>query len=584
MAAKRFLIPTGQVLTPAGRQVNLSGMRPQALALSPNGRLLATAGRKNALALIVPATGQVLQTIPLSIIKDEPGTPVSGSATVTASSRAAITNTAELSFTGLVFSPDGRRLYLANVGGNVWMFAVNGDRVVTPPTVLPVPDALAPKQKREIPTGLAVSDDGKRLYVAGNLGGRLYELDALTGNLLRSWNTGVAPYDVVLAGSKAYVSNLGGRFPRPGELTAPAGKGTTVRVDPVRHIALAGSVTVVDLVAGRVMTEIPTGLHTSALAVSPGGKYVVAANTGDDTLSVIDPRTDQVVEKIWARQTPADLFGAQPNALAFAPDGKRLYVCNGTQNVVAVVRFVPEQNASQVIGLIPVGWFPGAIQFHAAHKTLCVANIKGIGAAKIFAHGEEPKLNTKDFWGTVSLVRVPGERQLAALTKTALRNIRYPKLAEAQLPARPDQPVRPVPERAGEPSPFKHVIYVIKENRSYDQILGDMPEGNGDTNLCIFGEQHTPNQHKIAREFVLLDNTYCSSVQSADGHQWTDSAIANEYVERQLTSGTPRSYPGAKTEDGVDALAWASSGFLWDNALAHGKTFRNYGEWMLSEA
>ena len=429
------------------------------------------------------------------------------------------------------------------------------------PSVLPVPDAQAPKQKREIPTGLAVSEDGKRLYVAGNLGGRLYELDAFTGTLLRSWDTGVAPYDVVLSGSKAYVSNLGGRFPRPGELTAPAGKGTTVLVDSVHYVALAGSVTVIDLASGKLCSEIATGLHTSALAVSPGGKYVVAANTGDDTLSVIDTRTDRVVEKIWARQTPADLFGAQPNALAFAPDGKRLYVCNGTQNAVAVIRFEPDQNASQVVGLIPVGWFPGAIQFDPGRKLLCVANIKGIGATKVIRPGEKPKLNMKDFYGTVSLVRVPGERQLATLTRTALRNMRYPKVAEALLPPRPGQPVRPVPERAGEPSRFKHVIYVIKENRSYDQILGDMSEGNGDTNLCIFGEQYTPNQHKIAREFVLLDNTYCSGVQSADGHQWTDSAIANEYVERQLTSGTPRSYPGAKTEDGVDALAWASSGF-----------------------
>ena len=141
----------------------------------------------------------------------------------------------------------------------------------------------------------------------------------------------------------------------------------------------------------------------------------------------------------------------------------------------------------------------------------------------------------------------------------------------------------PVPERVGEPSVFKHVIYVIKENRTYDQILGDMKEGNGDAELCIFGEKYTPNQHKIAREFVLLDNTYCSGVQSADGHQWTDSAIANGYMERQVTAGFPRSYPGGKTEDGQDALAWASSGFIWDNALAHGKTFRNYGEWMLTE-
>ena len=139
---------------------------------------------------------------------------------------------------------------------------------------------------------------------------------------------------------------------------------------------------------------------------------------------------------------------------------------------------------------------------------------------------------------------VPSRKQLAALTETALQNMHYPKLAEALLPARPGQPARPVPERVGEPSVFKHVIYVIKENRTYDQILGDMPEGNGDANLCIFGEKYTPNQHKIAREFVLLDNTYCSGVQSADGHQWTDSAIANEYVERQLTSEHPAQLPG----------------------------------------
>jgi hypothetical protein len=160
----------------------------------------------------------------------------------------------------------------------------------------------------------------------------------------------------------------------------------------------------------------------------------------------------------------------------------------------------------------------------------------------------------------------------------------YPRLAEARQPARPGQPARPVPERVGEPSVFKHVIYVVKENRCYDQVLGDMAEGNGDLSLCTFGEHYTPNQHKIAREFVLLDNTYCSGIQSSDGHQWIGSAMANEYTERQASSGTPRSYASGKNEDGGDALAWASSGFIWDNALAHGKTFRNYGEWMHSEA
>lgn len=542
-------------------------MRPQALALSPDGRLLATAGRNQTLVLLDPANGRVRQSIPLSTRRSADSTN---------------TVSAQLSFTGLVFAPDGRRLYLAAAGGTVWAFPVDDTGLVGQSVVLPVPEAKAPGQKAEIPTGLAVSTDGQRLYVAGNLGNRLHELDTGSGQVLRSWDTGVAPQDVVLTWGKAYVSNRGGRRPGEGDLTAPAGKGTKVRVDPVRHIAAEGSVTVIDLAAGRVTTELLVGLHPSGLAVSPDGKYVVVANSGSDTLQVIDARTDEIIEKIWARQTPADLFGAQPNALAFDPDGERLYVCNGTQNAVAVIEFEPEDNASKVIGLIPVGWFPGAIQYDTRRQTLCVANVRGLGGLKTPKPEEATKLGSKDFLGLVSLVPVPSRGQLANWTRAALENMHYPKLAEARAPARPGQPARPVPERVGEPSVFKHVIYVIKENRTYDQVLGDLPEGNGEPSLCTFGERYTPNQHKLAREFVLLDNTYCAGIQSSDGHQWIGSAIANEYTERQATSGTPRSYTGGKGEDSGDALAWASSGFIWDHALAHGKTLRNYGEWMHS--
>jgi len=585
VAPNHYLAPTGQWLTPMGRQVALPGMRPQALALSPDGRLLATAGKNRTLVLIDPANGQILQTIPLSTTKGKaaPESEDDGDADLKTADHTNII-TAQMSFSGLVFSPNGRRLFLSNTGGDVWSFPVETSHHIGQPTVLPVPDANVPGQKAEIPTGLAVSPDGQRLYVVGNLGNQLHELEAASGKVLRSWDTGVAPQDVVLNGNKAYVSNLGGRRPTSGDLTAIAGKGTTVRVDPVRHIASEGSVTVIDLTTGKVKAEILVGLHASALAVSPGGKYVVVANSGSDTLNVIDTRSDEVIEKIWTRQTPADLFGAQPNALAFDAAGRRLYVCNGTQNAVAVVEFEPEDNASRVVGLIPVGWFPGAVQYDARRKTLCVANMRGVATAKESAPDRPVKLNTKDFLGTISLVAVPTRRQLAAGTQTALQNMHYPRLGEALQPPRPAQPARPIPERVGEPSVFQHLIYVIKENRTYDQILGDMTEGNGDASLCIFGEHYTPNQHKLAREFVLLDNTYCAGVQSADGHQWTDSAIANEYVERQISSDTPRSYPGAKSADSSDALAWASSGFIWDNALAHGQTFRNYGEWMVSDA
>jgi YVTN family beta-propeller protein len=595
VAANRYHTPTGQILTPAGRQIELPGMRPQALALSPDGRFLVTSGKSNSVVLIDPAEGQILRVIPLSTT-EAASKPESTPDQTNAASKSP-TITAQISLTGLIFSHDSRRIYLSNPGGNIWMVPLNADGQPGQPIVLPVPAANAPKQKHEIPAGLALSADDTRLYVAGNLGNRLHELDASTGKLLRSWDTGVAPVDVALAGGKAYVANLGGRRPTAADRAAVAGKGTTVRVDPVRYIPNEGSVTVIELASGAAKAELLVGLHPSAFALSPDSGHLVVANTGSDTLSVIDTASDRVVERIWARQSPSDLFGAQPNALTFDPSGGHLYVCNGTQNAVAVIDFAPSANASKVIGLIPVGWFPGAVRYHPALHTLCVANIKGIGATKLVprtagipvrsnsgSSPASPKLSTKDFYGTVSLVPEPSQRQLVTLTKTALRNIHAPKLTEAMLPPRPGQPSCPNPERVGEPSVFKHVVYVIKENRSYDQILGDMPEGNGDPSLCTFGELYTPNQHKLAREFVLLDNTYCSGVQSADGHQWTDSAIANEYVERQLTSGTPRSYPGGKTEDNIDALAWASSGFIWDNALAHGKTFRNYGEWMLSEA
>ena len=578
MLAERYVMPTGQILTPAGRQVALPEMRPQALALSPDGKILVTAGRTKDVVVVDVETGEIMQTVRL------PSDPPNTAPGKKAPTQLGPAPGSQLSLTGLVFSPDGKRIYLSNAIGNVKVFTVDKEHHVAAAGTLKIPEARTAKRKMELPTGLTVSADSKRIYVAGNVANKLYELDVATGVVLRSWDTGAAPYDVVLAAGKAYVSNSGGRRAGAGDLAAPAGAGTFVRVDSVRNIANEGSVTVIDLAAGDVKAELAVELHASAMIVSPDGRYVVVANTGSDTLNVIDTRTDQVIEKIWARQTPADLFGAQPNALTFDRNGSRLFVCNGTQNAVAVIKFNPQERESKVIGLIPVGWFPGAVEFDARRNALYVANIKGIGAAKIFEKDEKVKLNSKDFFGTLSLVPLPSDKELAALTASALLNMRYPKLAAALLPARSDQPARPVPQRAGEPSVFKHVVYVIKENRTYDQILGDMSQGNGDADLCLFGARVTPNQHKIAREFVLLDNTFCCSVQSADGHQWTDSGIANSYIERQVSSSFPRSYPGGKSEDGLDALAWSSSGFIWDNALAHGVTFRNYGEWMLTQA
>lgn len=581
-SANRSYTPVNQILAPAGFQIELPGMRPQALALSPDGQLLVTAGKSHDLVVINPSSGAVIQHVPLPSEKDQEPSPEPVSGQILNPDKEG-----QLSFTGLNFSPDGKRIYLSNVDGSVKVFGVQNEGKVVGLFTIPLPPANVPRRKADIPAGIAVSPDGKRLYVALNLSNRLVEIDTANGKVLRLWNVGVAPFDVVSVGNKAYVSNWGGRRADAQSVTGPMGHETRVRVDPLRYIANEGSVSVIDLTetaekseVRNANSEILVGLHSCAMALSPDRRWLVVANAGRDTLSVIDTRTDQIVETIWARQNPADLFGAQPNALAFDRSGARLFVCNGTQNAVAVVEFNPGK--SKLLGLIPVGWFPGAIVHDHSKNYLYVANIKGLSPGRP-RKSNGPEFNSHQFHGSISLFKVPSTRELASSTRVALTNMRYPLLQEAALPARPNEPARPVPERVGEPSVFKHVIYIIKENRTYDQVLGDIKNGNGDPSLCVFGAHFTPNQHKLVGDFVLLDNTYCSGILSADGHQWADSALATDYMERSF-AGFPRSYPDLMGDDEADALAYSPAGFIWDNAIAHGKTLRDYGEGAITEA
>lgn len=570
--------PVNQVLTPDGIQVDLRGFRPQAIALSPNGRLLITTGKANYLVVIDPATGKITQRV--SFPSEQLHSP---SPKVVSSQILHPDTRAQLSYTGLIFSHNGRRIYLSNVNGSIKVFSVARNGTVKGLFSIPLPAAHAPRRNAPIPAGLALSRNGRRLYVCGNLSNRLFELDAATGKVLRTFDVGVAPFGVVLVGHKAYVSNWGGRRPQPGDLTGPAGRGTVVRVDSVRHIADEGSVSVVDLRAGKVTKEILTGLHASALAVSPNHRYVVCANAASDNLSVIDTHSDRVVETIWAKPSPADLFGASPNAVAFGRHGRTLYVANGTQNAVAVIHFAPRHRKSKLLGLIPVGWFPGALLFDGARHQLCVANIKGIGNIK----GRDGSTggygyNSHQYFGSVSLVPIPSRARLRVLSAEVWRDMRRGRIAQAELPPRPNQPPRPVPERIGEPSLIQYVVYVIKENRTYDQVLGDVTPGNGDPQLTMFGKHVTPNQHKMVHDFVLLDNTYCCSILSADGHQWCDTGFATDYMEKSF-AGFPRSYPDGMGVDENDALAYAPSGFIWDNALKHGVSIWDFGEFAMPE-
>lgn len=571
----RSVLPVSQILTPAGRQVELPGLRPQVLALSPDGRLLVTAGKTAELVVVDPASGEIRQRV--SLPAEESREPAPSAAHELNPDRRG-----QVSFTGLQFSPDGRTLFMSNVQGSVKVFRVNADGRVEPSHSIPLPPTGLPRRQAPLPSGLAVSADGARLYVTMNLTNRLLEIDTGRGTVLRSFDVGVAPFDVVLTGGKAYVSNWGGRRPLEGDLTGPAGRGTLVRVDPVRHIASEGSLSIVDLMAGEAatdeVTEIRLGLHASGLALSPDGAWLAVANAGSDTVSLIDTRSDREVERISLRWQPPEYLGASPNALTFDAAGQRLYVCNGTHNAVAVVDVEP--GASRLLGLIPVGWYPGAIVFDGPRARLHVANIKGIGSGRRTGPEESSKLNSHQYFGTLSLVPLPDEAELGAHTRQVLANCRRELIEGSQLPARPGQPPRPVPERVGEPSVFEHVVYIIKENRTYDQVLGDIAAGNGDTSLCVFPEFVTPNQHKMVREFVLLDNTYCSGILSADGHQWSTTAFATDYMERSF-AGFPRSYPDGMERDDIDALAYAPSGFIWDLVLAHGKALRDYGEFAM---
>jgi len=575
-AAGHVILPVNQVLTPAGIQVELPGLRPQVLALSPDGQLLATSGKTHELVLIHPVTGTILQRValPSENAREETSDPVSSHILDPDSE-------GQVSYTGMVFSPDGTRIFLSNVNGSIKVFTIGADHKVAGLFSIPLPETGPPHSKKDIPSGLDISPDGKRLYVALNVSNRLLELDLVSGKALRTFDVGTAPYSVVLAGGKAYVSNWGGRRTDAGSVNGPIGVGATVRVDPVRFVASEGSVSVVDLGAGRIVTEIMAGLHASGLALSPGGRYLAVANANSDSVSVIDTHSDRLVETISLRWQAKDLFGASPNALTFDRSGKTLYVCNGTQNAIAVASFRPCK--SRLLGFIPTGWYPGAVVCDSARGSLYVANIKGIGSGNRYLPGERQKFNSHQYFGSLSLIPVPDQRTLALDTRLVQRNYRRAAAQVALLPPRPGTAPRPVPERVGEPSVFKHVVYIIKENRSYDQVLGDMREGNGDPELCVFGEAVTPNQHKICREFALLDNTYCSGILSADGHQWTDTAFATDYMEKSF-AGFPRSYPDGMEDDDLDALAYAPTGFIWDNALEHGKTLRDYGEFAVSIA
>lgn len=413
---------------------------------------------------------------------------------------------------------------------------------------------------------------GSRVAVPLIWENKLAVLDAASGQKLQEIDTGgVAPFASVIdrEGKIAYVSHLGGRPPRQGERFAvPIQKPSEKVTVDARGVASTGVVVRVDLTSGQRTHTIATGLHPTGMAWHEAGRRLYVANGNDESVTVIDTATNAVLRTFSLQPFSDRVRGIAPTAIAVDRGGARLYVACGGINAVVVL----EAMTGKMLGMIPTGWYPNALALDASGQRLAIASLLGPGSA----WREEPRKRfVHSYRGSVAVVEIPDAAQLASYT-TAVAENNHLRLAGTAAPARQPNPTArpiPIPERSGEPSLIEHVVYIIKENRTYDQVLGDIAKGNGDPSLVMFGREVTPNQHRMAEEFVLLDNFYATGGNSADGHQWVTQANEVEYCLWPGYAG--RSYPF----DGTDPMAYSSGGFIWDYALAKGKTVKVYGEY-----
>jgi len=540
LAAGGHLTATLQLIRPTGRSVEFGG-RPVDLVLSPDGRMVYVKDNRG-LVVIDAVNWKVQQELKFS----------SGGSGVH----------------GIVITRDGSRVYATAAQNILWETKVTSEgklelgRKIT----LPGPGG----QGNPAPGGFALSIDEKTAYVCLSRNNSLGLINLESGKLIKEIAVGVAPYDVVLFadGKKAFVSNWGGRHPKQGEKTAKS-SGTDTLVDE-RGVAASGTVSVVDLDPGTELSQIATGLHPSDLELSADQRMLYVANANSDTVSVIDVANQTVTETILVRPDPSLQFGSAPNALSLSKDDGTLFVANGGNNAVAVVSLADSAGAkSRLQGFIPTAWYPGGLINDGRH--LYVANVKGFGSRN--PQADKKGWNSHNHLGTANKVEIPGAWALQSMTRQVKEDARVPQMLRAWDKSQSRRKPVPVPARLGEPSVFDHVVYIIKENRTYDQVFGDLPQGNADPNLCMFGREVSPNHHALAEQFVLLDNYYCNGVLSADGHAWAMEGYATDYLEKSF-GGWARSYPFA----GDDPVSYASSGFIWDHVLLQGLSFRNYGE------
>ncbi|MCG6187969.1 bifunctional YncE family protein/alkaline phosphatase family protein [Maribellus maritimus] len=434
-----------------------------------------------------------------------------------------------------------------------------------------------------LPNEVVVTEENGKtmLYVVLNGNNMLVKLDEKTGQTIWSVETGVAPYGVVKAAGKIYVTNWAGAVPDENDKNIAGIPWGNAKVDPLTGATREGTVSVFSPADGRLIKDIIVGLHPNDIIPSPDENYVYVANANSDAVSVIDTKQDIVSESISVRlgDEKNPYWGDSPNGLGISGDGKILYVANGMDNAVALIELGKNAssssngNQSKISGFIPTSAYPGAVCV-LRDQTLYIPNIEAEGARiPSISESGAKSYNAHRQMASVSIIPLPDKNQLADYTKRVHETNQIFRIALSKKLPRKNANAVPVPLRIGEPSIFKHVVYIIKENRTYDQILGDVSAGDGDPSLCVFGKEVTPNTHKIVDDFLLLDNFYVSGKSSAEGHQWTDMAIVTDYIEKNVR-GWFRSYPHVQQ----DALVYAPTGFIWDNAIRHGKSVRIYGE------
>lgn len=550
------VMSTNQTITPAGTLVKLgTPTRGKALALNPNptshtGAVLQM-GASSAVQIFDLVSGQVVQSF-------SPNNDSSGS------------------FTGIVYSADGTKLLFSQDSSHLAVATVNTTTgLITGATQVALPSPIG----NAYPGGVAISADGTTGYVLLNQNNTLGVVDLTKAQpkLVKQIRVGNVPNSIVLSSNRAYISNEGGRVAKAGDFTDKSA-GTPIVTNPKTDSASTGTVSVVNLETLTVENNIKVGLHPTGLALVNGSLYV--ANAYSDTVSVVDTAINKVIHTINVGVPLPNTLGTTPTGLAV--NGNTLYVTLFTVNAIAVVDLTnPESNS--VIGYIPTASTPSTIAFDQAHNQLVVSNHKGIGTDSITVTNEynDTAYNSHPDTGTVNLIPIPTDSQLADYTAQVWQNNHWDLTQNVQVGPKyinPNATPVAIPEHIGEPSLIKHVFLIIKENRTFDQLFGDVTTANGNPSLAVFAP-YTPNQHAFLQRFATLDNVYAPSRQSADGHPWIVSGIS-AYADESQSPDWVRSYPGG---NGYDSMVYTPRGFLWDAATAQGLTVKLYGEWSGSQ-